>query len=251
MKDKITLLIPTTAMRSAPSTKLIQRTLDSAGKRLFGGESVRCIVHFDMWDESPLSLEYLQNLRHLSKSRKFDLIYGSRGLGFATREMISMVDTDYYIFLEHDWEFVKPIDIDALVAMMDQHHEVNYIRFNKRTNAIAGYDKILEPSVIGGINLLRNDVWSANPHIGRTGTFKGKWINYLPSISKRGPEMEQFIHHAYIEDIESGGFQNASKEWGIFVYGKPGDKRVVKHLDGDKWRGTGISWALKRLFPWV
>lgn len=248
MKDKVTLLIPTTATCSAPSTKLIQRTLDSANKRLFAGKPIRCIIHFDMWDESHVSLEYLENLRQLSKIMGFDLIYGSKGLGFATREMISMVDTDYYLFLEHDWEFVMDIDLSSIVTMMDNHHEVNYIRFNKRTNAIKGWDKVLAPFVIDDIKLLKNDNWSANPHIGRTRTFKEKWLRYLPSEPQKGPHMEQYINKAYQDDIISKGFEDASGEWGVFVYGKIGDERVVRHLDGDKWKGTGMLNKIKMWF---
>ena len=233
-KNKITLLVPTNVGLYAPSVKLIKKTLESARDKLLSDREVKVIVHCDLWDDSSESDQYLKNLRKLSSLYGFELLFGSRGLSCATREMISRVDTEYYFFLEHDWVFEKKIDLDEIVRMMDANKNVKYIRFNKRKNKIAGGDSILEPRCIDGVNLLANDNWSANPHIARVSVFKDDWMEYIPSKPERGNLMEIFIRNAYIDDINNYGFNKALKQWGVFVYGDIEEGRSVRHLDGSR-----------------
>jgi len=232
MKSKITLLIPTSLGLYAPSTKLIERTLTSTKEKLLFNGEIQCIVHCDLWDNSVKTKKYLKNLQSLRDSYSFKLIYGSRGLSCATREMMALINSEYYIFLEHDWEFLKTIDLDAIVSMMDENKYVNYIRFNKRSNEIRGCDSVLEPLCLNGINLLANDNWSANPHIGRVENFKADWMKFIPDKPEKGNLMEIFICNAYRDEIKAHGFRKSLEHWGVFVYGCIGDEMTVRHLDG-------------------
>ena len=93
--------------------------------------------------------------------------------------MINNCDTPYFMFLEHDWEFIKDIPTDVILSEMDKHDEFSYIRFSRwpaghpqelrwdKSNG-AIYEKETKIGIDVGLPLTKVGLYSGNPHIVKT-----------------------------------------------------------------------------------
>lgn len=149
------------------------------------------------------------------------------GIGIA-RGLVALkraIKTPYIFILEGDWVFLKDIDLQNVVNIMDKYPFINYIRFNKRENIVfEPFDFVLEKEdKVNEMDLLRIFSYSGNPHIVRTAYFKDTVIpviskSYWYNHPKRGLEA------AMTDYVSSNEFQ------GTYLYGKLNDPPVVKHI---------------------
>jgi len=230
--DRITILIPTTFCTTAPETVMIEHVINTF-QEMTGLCNCSFIVHYDMKDRSKESQQYLNNLLNLSM--KYDhmrIIHSIRGgLGTAMIRMCDLLKTDYYFLLEHDWQFVRNIDLKAVMSMMDKHDKkIHYIRFNKRNNKAMKFDHTLQPSYRFGVRMLKTSAWSNNPHIGRTDKLKKDWLSLLRKDTGSASGVEDRLYARYQQDIVELGFEKAQEQWGVFLYGQLDEERYVAHL---------------------
>ena len=141
--------------------------------------------------------------------------------------LFSKIETPFYLHLEDDWIFLKYIELDPLIVLMEKHHDVDVVRFSKEQikEKIWLYylsdevtEEYLAPNVqclIDNVPLVQSPVWSFNPHLGRTSIVK----NMTDMPKDQNPE--KYICFKYLKE---------DKRNGIYIYGKIGDSPVVKDI---------------------
>lgn len=240
LKDKVTILIPTHFMKSAPSTKLIERVLKCINFPEF--EECRCIINFDMpIQKKENHLKYEKNLEELKSSKFFDIeVYST--VGGQRKSFLNLIDkvtTEYFLFVEHDWEFKEHPDFNKIVGLMDRHKEVNYILFNKRKNEKILGDWILEDAKYEDVPLLKTTRFSNNPYIARTSKWINSWRHLVikdKSRLKKPRGQVEYIMFDYWKEIKNKSFSEVHKNWGTYLYGEMGRPPVVYHLDGNNFK---------------
>lgn len=245
MKERVTILTTTHCVASAhriqagypanhdrknSKTDLIENTISTLYEYNPKFRECSHVISLDHNPNFESSVEYLNNLQNLkSKFPNVSVIVTEEGIFNSIRNLIHSVKTDYYLWFEHDWQFVKPVDFDNLINLFDTQKHINYVRFNKRSTIIAGCDTKLVNSNID--NLTITSGWSNNPYFGRSSFFKEK-IDLLIDKKNKNVTVEEDFQSMYRDDIKKLGMGEAEKKWGIYIYGKLNDTQVVKHLNG-------------------
>ena len=137
------------------------------------------------------------------------------------------ISTPYMFYLEHDWTFLKEINLSSLLSVFQDHPQVNYIRFNHKNNdAISDWDTIhQEASEIRTLPLLKVDCWHNVIHMIRVDDFK---TNKLPLIDSWS--IEDSLTRQYKKAIMECGFDKSHREWGAYLYGKTDSSPVVYNI---------------------
>lgn len=141
------------------------------------------------------------------------------------------ITSPYYFNLEDDWIFLKKINLDSLISLMNDQENVHHIRFNKeRTKKYARlyhlsdqdlpqYRLPNKDTVINSTNLVQTHVWSFNPSLVRTSIMTKMLPIPIDSHS------EQYLCHKYEEIFSSSG---------AFILGKIGDSPIVSDIGRNK-----------------
>jgi hypothetical protein len=160
--------------------------------------------------------------------------------------MIYNCNTPYFMFLEHDWEFIEDIPTDTILSEMDKHDNFSYIRFSRwpaghgqelRWDKASGaiYEK---ETVIGaevGLPLTKVGLYSGNPHIVKTKKCKDFYLpvimKHFPYIGDRNTYLEKEFLGIIVNDIQQRGQLESHETWGTFLYGTwPDFGPVLTHL---------------------
>lgn len=129
----------------------------------------------------------------------------------------------YAMMLEHDFVFRASRISHSLPQMLERMaaDEMNYLRFNKRTNLPAAYDYAVLPAGDEQFPMCRVNGRSNNPHLIDVDYYRRM---VAPLLSAPGGDMI---------GLEGGLCRFTG---GGFVYGGPGHPRTVQHLDGRRLR---------------
>ena len=200
----------------APSTSAIRRTYKSFCD-VFGK------IIPNIWcDPKPNVRNYSKYRRNLLKN--FPVVHETVSLSDGYIKAIKSSKADFLFILEHDWQFQKKhinhTLKDILLAM--KLFGIYHFRFNKRTNKIKGWDKILDPIKFKDLDMCMTNILSNNPHI----VNREKYLSFID-----GGLIQVKPGSDGIEEIIS----KHPKTWGV-IYGPPGHPATVKHLDGRKAR---------------
>lgn len=245
--EKLTICIPTSVMKTAPSTDLVEYVIS----KLFDNDLLRncqIIVSYDynIMRFGGVAKEYLVNLLNLQDKfdpKYFKFVYSTPLQGWKTgqrQSFLNMADnirTKYMLHFEHDWVFTETIPFDKILFAMD-NHDINYVGFNKRVNTPRSCDYILEPdSTIKECVLTKSSRYSNNPHISK----KTFWTKRIRSIIDENPKImdshviEGPVYSVYRTKISKQGFSTAHEDWRVYVYGGINHAPTIKHIDGKKW----------------
>ena len=254
LKDRITILTTTHYKASAhriestyktnhdrttTDTTLISDTINDLYK-MINCDNIRHIISLDHDDKDEGSNLYLDNLNTLAKEYKnIEIITTTDGIYHSIKNLTHNIDTDYYLWWEHDWKFLNSMELSRFIEIMDKYDYINYIRFNKRENINVGCDRILKTADdISEMDLLITNGWSNNPYFGRASkmlcwyelmeTSMNDWNTY----KNFHPTIERTLQEKMRADIDKLGIDEASKEWGVFIYGKLNGKQRVLHTNG-------------------
>lgn len=213
--------------------KTIENTLESFIRNVSCFDDFRFIVNVDV--RNPKYLDRLN--RFLDQKGIRDVRINPypaempRAHAEALNYLFGRIESPYYFHLEDDWVFLKRIDIDPLIEIM-QTHDIDQIRFNKQrtkdyawlyhisTEDIPKYRKPNRNTVLNGMNLVQTWVWSFNPSIGRASTVQS--IMPFPV----SPNPEKYLCHKYDEIYSTRG---------AFIWGRIGDKAAVHHIGLERW----------------
>lgn len=183
---------------------------------------------------------------------KYDIHFQNGGLLAAFYNLSKNIKTDYFLFLEHDWVFLKNPDFFSIIESMDKHEYVKYVAFKKlgniekQLNALHDYKKeripFVKDSRIKDLDLIQCCYWSNNPFICKTKVMNS-WLkifitkeieekiktNTLNRMGSRG--VEQVMIRVFCEDVSKYPWSSIKDSWGVFIYGNVGMPPIIAHTD--------------------
>ncbi len=186
----------------------------------------RFIINIDCCHEENLEaiIGYVKTLN----IKTLNINYQPKGFTRALAFAINQVETPFYFHLEDDWLFLKEIELDRYIQLMNYHLSINHIVFSKKTilyynelfylrklKVPVNFDKFRTENVtIDGVDLVKSITYSANPNISRTSHFKKLWyVNFL-NIEQQFALQNFFL----------------GNRRGYYILGKIGDPAIVEHI---------------------
>jgi hypothetical protein len=219
-----------------PSTDLIRATLKSARDHL--QSDIKTTVLVDDWG-SPDSVSYVNNLHSLAKAENFELKTSNKyGLRQQWLKMASIVQSDFVIIMEHDWLFRSHMATAAqLIEIMQDNPLLNHVRFNKRANICAGWDRMVAPDFLGHRNnVTLTTSFSNSPHIIRT-SFLRQVVAPIIGLGSEadvanggagGVEMQVIKYRRRLESVIGESF--SAMLLGTAILGPLNQSAVVRHI---------------------
>ncbi len=255
MKDKVTILTTTHYVastnkqkgyrggnhdRKITNTNLIRSTIEDLYKKI-GRNDLEHIISLDHDESNEGSIEYLNNLRELEKEfPSVKLIVTTQGIYHSIKNLIDEATTPYYLWFEHDWQFIKDMDLNTLIDTLETDNTVHYIRFNKRFTQNEGCDSNLWPKKNSKIPLVGTDGWSNNPYFCRRSTALN-WYTIMDETKKGiigdfgdkyDPTIEVFLQDYSRNLLKDKKHEEWDQDLGIYILGKLNDPPVIKHING-------------------
>lgn len=175
-------------------------------------------------------------LSYLKKNNiPFESHCPSIGLGKSMDFLFKNVKSSYIFYLQDDWEFERPIDIDLLLWVMENNKNINCIFLNKYRNFKVLNDMIHPQYTYNGVDMCLYHAWSFLPGIWRM----SKVIEYW-DVRESHPEghfTNRFGNHEERTDVKF-----CEEKMGVYTLGKNEDYRYIRHI-GNDWRMA--SWRLE------
>lgn len=211
-----------------------------------------------IYDTNHGTTEY-QNVRLLEdyfKNRNrvinYEIIYSKGGLIDSVKMMLEKIKTKYFIFLEHDWLFLKTenIDFKGLLNTFNNYSFVHAVWFNKDDNQLKGFEiagdvegretPYGKEQRIQDFELTTTVRWSNNPAMFRTSKYK-EWFDkymYNPNIGIVGHQGQYNVEDPMIREyrdlISKTRYDDIKDDWGTYLYGAVGTGPYVGHTDGSR-----------------
>jgi hypothetical protein len=162
------------------------------------------------------------------------------GVGHAMDKMFKLVESDYVFYMQDDWEFERPVELDRLIWTMENHKRINCVTFNKCKNMkpLEGFDIKDEDKEYDydGLKLCIYPGWFFLPGLWRMSKIREKWSPR--KVRPEGHWQNQFGDHwKRVKDIK-----HLEENVGAYMYGGMGEYRYVRHI-GSTWRMA--DWQLK------
>ena len=172
-----------------------------------------------------LRSKYNFNWYHGKREFKFNnKVYNFKTVGCNILDLITKCNTDYFLFLEHDWMFTKKINVNNLLDLFELNKEINYIRFSWSREP-GRWDK--KTKYIEELDLTSTNGFTNHPYISR----RQFWNDFL--IDKLISNEVKFI-----EDCMQKHMETERNKMGLYIYKKliynnsSDDSVCIKHLDG-------------------
>lgn len=162
---------------SASRPNFLRESTEALRNMLKYSGELRWIIHEDCLhkDRSNEVMEYI-------KSCGLYDVYGQSspplGQGGSLTWLMSRVSSKYVINFEDDFKPIKEIDIDMLIALLDNNPDINQIAFHKRPIMSERGDFKKKHIVRNGIDLVTNPHWAFTPSIFRLSYLKPKWVDF-------------------------------------------------------------------------
>jgi hypothetical protein len=177
---------------------------------------------------------------------------------------LDLFDSKYIFLVEHDWKFLRQINVRKLVCVFNQFDNVNQVQFHKRKNSPGGVFNHVEPTAKCGWKLCKVSAYANAPNISRKKKLK-QWARksvpnirlWLQILKYRGPyigkslrdvlieiwlkhidrrkgsiihEIEHWYNTKYQIDILEYGFRQAHDDRGIYFYDDFNEGPYIEHL---------------------
>lgn len=199
----------------------------------------RVTVHEDFvfQEESTKVIQYLEKLRSKGEIHIIDYDRPAHGLGWTLNHYITKrFDCDYIFYMQEDWFFERPIDIDQIIWTMDQNPEkLNLVFFNKIRNQGVINKMRQDEYDYNGMKCCIYHAWAFLPGIWRLPFVKKHW--------RSAPERpEGAFTNSFGSHVQRIPVAYCEKKIGAYIYGRMGEHRYVRHI-GNDWRMA--SWRLE------
>jgi hypothetical protein len=146
--DKLSIIITTSPIRLNPSTKIIEKIFDNF-RYIDGLNDCIKIIICDGYniddipkyksgvitnDEAERYLKYISNLNKLIENnilKNTKLIIRETRYGFANNVQyaLDLITTKYVLIYQHDWLFVRSININHILDIIDSRNDIKYVSF--------------------------------------------------------------------------------------------------------------------------
>lgn len=166
----------------------------------------------------------------------FKMTQPNRGLGKTLTAYFKKpsFDSKYVFYLQEDWEFERPIDIDKIIWVMDQNPKMNCVFFNKIKNSGAINGQKQTEHTFSGERFCLYHAWPFLPGIWRVNFVRQQMIKIGGRFSPHKPE-GSFVNSAFGSNDQRANEKYCIDNMGCWIYGRQGEHRYVRHL-GNDWR---------------
>lgn len=241
MQDKLTII---TTTHLSPSDRIKEKGVRNPDIELlkyvyedlikYVGKNIRWIISLDFKTQTDDCILYKNNIQKYINTLPNAELLLTGGWRENMTKAKNMVKTPYFLFWEHDWIFnsssIKPKTVPALLDIMDNYQNINYVRFNKRQHN-KNLDLIQGTcTYINNIPLISMGNWSNNPHICRTDFWKK---TAYPSLLKLKVDPNHLSTEYDFKRMINR--ENLINTWGIYLYGDFNQPQSVIHLNGNTW----------------
>lgn len=219
-------------------------------------ELKRCkfLVHYDETSGFDTKFEQVKlnaYFRDHASELNVTLSTGFGGLINSLDTMVKKIRTPYFIFLEHDWVFLKKDSIDflSLIESFNNHNFINAVWFSKDDNVMRGFDiaRDVEDKVtpfdledrVKEVNLISVCRWSNNPAMFRLSKMKEWYELYIDNggigkVHQGQHNVEETMIPIYRRIISENKWDDIKDNWGTFLYGNLGEGPYVGHTDASR-----------------
>lgn len=224
LRDKITVLMPSSPIPAHPSTEMIEKTIADVRVHLPDSEIIIMVDGLreeqDHYREA--YEEYKQRLLWLSNNKWHNvlpiLFSEHTHQASMTRKALTMVQTPILLFVEHDTPLTpdRPIEWDKLChSLLDG--TANVIRFLHESHILEEHKHLIlsETEVHHGAQMIKTQQWSQRPHLASTAFYRHMIDTYFNPESKT--MIEDVIHQIVEMDMQTGGVP-AWFNWRIWIY---------------------------------
>jgi len=200
----------------------------------------KVMVHEDFVfpGESQKVMNYVKGLQSAGEIHTLDYDKPPMGLGRSmTPYIMKKLKSKYLFYIQEDWMFLRPIDIDHIMWVMDNNPKINLIFFNKIRND-PSINHLKQPEYeYSGMKMCLYHGWCFLPGIWRMDFVRSRW-----QTSTYKPE-GHFVNSAFPGRANERYCVN---QIGAYIYGKANEYNYVRHL-GNDWRMA--QWQLKNGKP--
>lgn len=244
MKNQITVITTTHIHEYAPSIEILKRNLYTAYKYFSYIKECKHLIYVDSKIKDEVYKKYVDNILKLVEKEypNIEVIDSpNSGLKFNYWHAINTIETPFMLFLEHDWEFLHPVELDKVVDVLNKYEYVNLIKLPKRSNMIEMkvQDRLWDFEIkyedrIKELNLTKTSSFATNPHIIRKSKFLNEWKYHLNYPNSNHNSIELPLRDKYRDEIKNFGFDEVHQRWGCYNYGAPNALKYITHLDASK-----------------
>lgn len=222
--------------------KTVEKTVESFLDKLYLSEEFNFIVNVDVKNPG-----YLPTLEKYFKRKNINDVHINhhparppKGQADAVNYLYNKLNAPYYFNLEDDWIFLKTINLDALIEVMEKNEDIDIIKLNRMRIPEESWLYHLSPSSapltgmnsnqsMGNLNLVKTHNWSFNPSLVRTATIKKMLPVEFTGTKKLSPpsNAEKYFCHTY---------DHMFSKRGAFFLGCIGDPPIIRDIGRNKWK---------------
>lgn len=210
--NEITVIIPTSAIKSNPSTDIIDKTIDSVRYHL---PESKIIITFDGIREEQSSLRDKYDtfiskvLVKYSNKNIYPIVFSHHAHQVEmAKKALQVVDSQYILYVEHDTPLVKtPINFDRGVSILNDG-KLDLVRFHFETVIPREHRHMIldNPIKYDGATFIRTCQWSQRPHL-TTRAFYNRILSMCFTEDAKcfiEDRMHGICYNSFVEDGELG-----------------------------------------------
>lgn len=252
LRDKLTVILCTSPVKTNPSTALIEETHGSMAHYAPALRECAAIVVCDGYKIKPAAKyrsgqvtaegasAYEAFVAKL-KSLKFGALVRCeerQGFGFALKAALARVRTPYVIVVQHDRNFIRKVDIPNIVKVMEENASwLHYVGLPTSTTVhyarmiLSKYGIKVKPRTPDGADFALTPLlqWYDSTHVCSTKHYRD--FVYRGDLVKRGGFVEDKLGQYQLAQIREHGMA-AHAAFGQFVFDDGVKTPIVSHLDG-------------------
>lgn len=230
MSRELCIVVTCSPIPSHPSIEVVQKTLESLRSMLTFPSNTKFILAHDYGDSVSYKL-YLDSLGKYINNTHDTIIVQLDKKGYLTgnlKNAFQVVDSKYVLIVQHDFPFIKEVNLINVIHDMDNNPSLKHIRFNKRINHKIASDSLndLFGLEVTGLHhtYTRTPSWSDNNHICLASYYRDIVFKHggerFPEKSLIAKSTDESIHNFY----------------GTYLYGQVGQNAVIYHIDGKRYK---------------
>ena len=232
---------PLDVLITSTCRKTIEPTLKGFLAKVSCPRGFRFVVNIDVLDPGYLERElaFLKGMGITEIMVNREVVSPGVNHARAVTRLFNSVRSPFFFFLEDDWLFLRRVDLDPLVNLMERYPFIDHIRFSKekiKKRAWLYYvsqeisEDVLRDNTqadLDGIPLVKSWGWTFNPGLNRSALLKDFGGNGIVEASA-----EVWVSRRY---------QEVYKNRGVYIYGHIGEPAAVKDLGRDRL----LQWSRK------
>lgn len=242
--DDITVVVPTSPIRSHPDTAIIEHTVASIRHHL---PAALIILTFDgvRAEQQNMRCEYEEYIRRVLWRADHDRSWG-QVLPFVfdkhvhqvgmMRAIIDHIRTPLLMYVEHDMPLRtdREIDLDGVVRFIRSGRS-DLVRFYLRDEIPQEHGYLMH-GIESDAPYLRTSQWSQNVHVATVDLYRRALTSHF------SPDAKSFIEDGLHGPV-AGSYP--SDDYRLHIYHPSGDIRCLQHLDG---RGAESKFEREQIF---